>query len=57
VALIPTTVSRTTLADLTEGDEANLETDILARTVVHTLENIERSSGLTEAKLREHGFL
>jgi riboflavin synthase len=57
VALIPTTLSRTTLVDLTEGDEVNLETDILARTVVHALEGLERAGGLTEAKLREHGFL
>jgi riboflavin synthase alpha subunit len=37
VALIPTTLEQTTLGDLEEGDGVNLETDILARTVVHWL--------------------
>lgn len=37
VALIPTTLEATTLGELQEGDGVNLETDILARTVVHWL--------------------
>lgn len=37
VALIPTTLERTTLRDLKPGDRCNLESDILARTVVHYL--------------------
>jgi riboflavin synthase len=35
VALIPTTLEKTTLGALKEGDRVNLETDILARTVVN----------------------
>jgi riboflavin synthase len=37
VALIPTTLAKTTLANLRPGDRANVETDITARTVVHYL--------------------
>lgn len=37
VALIPTTLARTTLAALKPGDRANLETDVQARTIVHWL--------------------
>lgn len=39
VALIPTTLALTTLGRLTTGSGVNLETDILARTVVHVLRN------------------
>jgi len=35
VALIPTTLQRTTLGGLTPGGRCNIETDIMARTVVH----------------------
>ncbi len=35
VALIPTTLEATTLGGATEGGRCNLETDILARTVIH----------------------
>src|SRR5205823_3633822 len=38
VALIPTTLAVTTLGSLREGDRVNVETDILARTLVMTLE-------------------
>ncbi|QYU70595.1 riboflavin synthase [Leptolyngbya sp. 15MV] len=37
VALIPTTLERTTLAHLRPGDRVNLESDVMARTVVHWL--------------------
>lgn len=39
VALIPTTLSLTTLGALKVGSRVNLETDVLARTVVHVLRN------------------
>lgn len=35
VALIPETLARTTLAALKPGDHVNVETDVLARTVIH----------------------
>ena len=37
VALIPTTLDRTTLGDLAVGDEVNVEADILGKTVVNFL--------------------
>lgn len=38
LALIPTTLERTTLGALREGDGCNLEADILAKTIAHLLE-------------------
>lgn len=35
VALIPTTLAKTTLATWREGDSCNIEADILAKTVIH----------------------
>ena len=37
VALIPTTLERTNLGKLKAGDHVNIETDILARTILHQL--------------------
>ncbi|MEO1129116.1 MAG: riboflavin synthase [Planctomycetota bacterium] len=37
IALVPTTLERTTLRDLRAGDRCNLESDIIARTVTHYL--------------------
>jgi len=45
LALIPTTLERTTLGALREGDECNLEADILAKTVAHLLARRERAQG------------
>jgi len=38
VALIPTTLERTTFGSLAVGDLINIESDILARTIVHRLD-------------------
>jgi riboflavin synthase len=43
VALIPTTLELTTLGDLEVGGRCNLETDILARTVIHYLRHFKPS--------------
>ena len=40
VAIIPTTDNMTTLRDLTEGDQVNIETDIIARTIAHVVRRI-----------------
>lgn len=57
VALIPTTLKLTTLAERKVGDALNIETDILTRTVVHTLEQMNAlGGGLTLDKLRDAGF-
>ncbi len=57
VALTPMTLDRTTLGDRRPGDTVNIETDILARTIVHTLSNWQGAGGITLETLREHGFL
>lgn len=57
VALIPTTLERTTLGDRKPGDIVNVETDLLARTVVHHLRRAETRRVINEALLAEHGFL
>jgi len=62
VALIPTTLERTTLGRVKAGDELNVETDVLVRAVVHVLRQsagtpAQQVGSLGEAKLREHGYL
>jgi riboflavin synthase alpha subunit len=45
VALIPTTLERTTLGSKQRGARVNVETDILARTIIHRLHDISRPVG------------
>jgi len=62
LAVIPTTLEKTTLAALRVGDQVNVETDILARTVVHYLQQIAGSTApqkappITLAKLQQLGM-
>ena len=56
IALIPTTLERTTLSSLTAGDQINIETDIITRTVVHRLSEMSSAGGLTLDTLREAGY-
>lgn len=68
VALIPTTLAVTTLGLLKVGDKVNIETDILARTIVTTLRRLHGREGspagesphppgsLTVESLRENGW-
>jgi riboflavin synthase len=68
VALIPTTLAMTTLGLLKVGDCVNVETDIMARTIVTTLrrmgggvfarlpETPREPAGLTLESLRENGW-
>ena len=61
VALIPTTLEQTTLGEAKEGDLVNLETDMIARTVVHWLElrhgNGDGEDQITVDLLRRAGFV
>lgn len=69
VSIIPHTLAETVLADKQQGDRVNLETDILGRYIERLLryglsDGSEASgatpgaqSGLTEAFLRENGFM
>ncbi|MBU0638800.1 MAG: riboflavin synthase [Planctomycetes bacterium] len=65
VALIPTTLERTTLGRRNSGARVNIETDILARLVVNRLDAlvgagrlaVAGSGGITWETLREGGYL
>jgi len=59
VALIPTTIRETTLGRMRVGDESNLETDMIARAVVHQLEMMGGGEGeaVTIQTLRRAGFV
>ncbi|MCL2639837.1 MAG: riboflavin synthase [Phycisphaerales bacterium] len=50
LAVIPTTLERTTLGHLKVGDAVNVETDILARTVVNYLKTVGDSLGKLAGK-------
>jgi riboflavin synthase len=61
IALIPATLERTTLGQRRAGDRVNIETDIVARTIVETLRRMTgdgqaQPGGLTVAMLKEQGW-
>lgn len=61
VALIPTTLARATIGRKGVGDRVNVETDILARTVVHYLQSMSGDrpaveNAVTMDLLKRHGF-
>ena len=56
IALIPTTLGQTTLGMLSGGDVVNIESDIIARTVVHWLSGMSAGGGLTLEALQKAGF-
>jgi riboflavin synthase len=56
VAVIPTTLERTTLGDRNVGDQLNIETDLIARIVARQLDRQLQGGGLTLQQLIEHGF-
>lgn len=64
VALIPTTLSLTTLADRKPGDRVNLEADILSKQLVHYLRRLRsgttgkpKGEPITMASLQAAGFV
>ena len=59
VALIPATLSETTLGELATGDRVNVETDVIGKYVIRYLQQIAgaQDGGLSMEKLREAGFL
>lgn len=57
VALIPTTLERTTLRQVKKGDRVNIESDILVRTIVHHLRATGGTGGLTFDTLQRAGFV
>ncbi len=58
VAMIPTTLTETTLGQLRAGQAVNVETDVIGKYVLRYLRNLGAPSGgrLTLDKLREAGF-
>lgn len=61
VALIPTTLALTTLNNAKPGNKINLETDMIARTIIHYLTNFNNpdnpaNTSITLDKLHEAGF-
>lgn len=56
VALIPTTLERTTFSSLAIGHRVNLETDIIVRTIVHSMRNMVGGNTLKMGTLLEAGF-
>lgn len=56
VALIPTTLDLTTFGALKVGDSVNLESDIIARTVVHRLAQLGQGGSLTMETLKQAGM-
>lgn len=56
VALIPTTLERTTMSALVIGDVVNIESDIVVRTLLHQLDRFPENAGLSLDALREAGF-
>lgn len=58
VALIPTTLAETTLADLSAGRRVNIETDVIGKYVQRYLQQMVSGQGgsLTLEKLRSAGF-
>jgi len=63
IALIPTTLEVTTLSDLKPGDPVNLEADIMVKTIVHYLDQVqsgnqpESGNSLTMQTLLNAGFV
>ena len=58
VAVIPTTLAKTTLADRRAGDRVNVETDVLGKYVRRMLRRPgSAGGGVTLAKLGEAGFI
>lgn len=57
VALIPETLNKTTLSKVKIGNEVNIETDIIVKTIKTQLEKIlPQKQSLTAEKLKELGF-
>jgi riboflavin synthase len=56
VALIPTTLEKTTLSAIAAGDLVNIETDILGKYVRRLLDRGRAGGALTLETLRENGF-
>ena len=57
VALIPTTLQHTTLSSLSPGDPVNIESDIIARTILHHLLELSDPNRSTFESVQQAGFV
>jgi len=57
VALVPTTLERTTLGAVGISDKLNVELDIIGKYVRQYLQALAGGAGVTVAKLRQAGFM
>lgn len=58
VALIPYTLSSTTLGFKKAGDPVNIEIDMMGKWIKRLLTNVqEKKGGITQEQLMEQGFL
>ncbi|WP_428389767.1 riboflavin synthase [Mucisphaera sp.] len=57
VALIPTTLELTTLANLKPGDPVNLEADVLVKAIIHTIHNMTQPEKGGQAEAISMDFL
>ncbi|MFQ5461599.1 MAG: riboflavin synthase [Phycisphaerae bacterium] len=56
IALIPTTLDVTTLSSLGPGARVNIETDIIARTIVHHAATLQAQPSITWETVKKAGF-
>jgi riboflavin synthase len=56
VALIPTTLAKTTLKNKRPGDPVNMEADMIGKHIVHHLKHMTRTGAITKEFLSQHGF-
>jgi riboflavin synthase len=56
VALVPHTLAATTLGGFSPGRKVNIETDLIGKWVLRTLENRSSRDAISVEKLRELGF-
>jgi riboflavin synthase len=57
VNIIPHTMQETIISDYQSGSVVNLEVDLIARYLERLLPGEKQHTGLTAAKLAEHGFM
>lgn len=57
VAIIPTTIAKTTLGGIKVGAEVNIETDIIGKYVARLVAPHRKSGGLTMETLMKNGFM
>ena len=55
ISLIPETIERTTLGNISLGDRVNIEVDSQTQTIVETIERVMRDPQMREAMTQQAG--